>query len=282
MAKAIILDGQLKFTVTEQDAHPDVFINNSVGHIICHLTQGFDAGKFPKEQGNAITAGAHVPLSAGPGDTAFGFVQLARANFYGAFYAGRISREGSIGIQAHIPPALPNALMLDATGNPPLPWFNDPSFSSFVAPTVNSTWGDHPASKVPLKLKNSFTSNVDNFLFQLIDDREFWTIFTAKDSDGTIRYIAHFHWKVRYDVEFMWRNGEAVLRRSRSSITVPEKNVKGRPMDADLQPLLTLPAGPRANVVFGQAITSAFYGARGANRSENPRWFTTVPGDFWA
>ena len=178
---AKILDSQLQLTVTEQGARPDVHINNSVGHIICHLTQGFNPGSFPADQGKALSAAAHVPLGNGLEDTTFGFVQLARANFFGAFYSGRIPSEGSIGVIAHTPPALINPLMLDATGTPPDPFFIDPASTSFIAPKVNSSWGDHPACRVPLTKKNSSRSKVDNFLFQVIDDREFWTIFTAQD-----------------------------------------------------------------------------------------------------
>jgi hypothetical protein len=247
------------------------------------LTKGFNSGSFPAEQGKALSAAAHVPLVNGPEGTTFGFVQLARANFFGAFYAGRISSEGSIGVVAHTPPALIKPLMLDAAGNPPMPFFIDPSNSSFDSKTMNSSWGDHPACRVPLKLQNSKVSKVDNFLFQIIDDREFWTIFTARDADGTNRYLAHFHWKLRYEVELMWRNSEAVLRTSKSALSVLERNVKGRPPDGDLQAMLDQPSLPRANVAFGLALRSAFNGAPGANRSENTRHFTSsaLRPDFW-
>ena len=281
---ATILDAKLQLTVTEQGARPAVHINNSVGHVICHLTQGFDPGLFPAEQGKALTAGAHVPLGNGPEGTTFGFVQLARANFFGAFYSGRIASEGSIGVVAHTPPALLNPLMLDASGTPPDPFFQDPSSSSFTAPTMNSSWGDHPACRVPLTKKNSARSNVDNFLFQVIDDREFWTIFTAQDTGGLLRYLAHFHWKLRYEFNFVWSDGKAVLRQSNSSIAVTERLVKGRPADADLQGLLNTPTGTRANVLFDLALRSAFNGGVGPNRSENRQRFTRpiLPADFWS
>lgn len=280
---ARIIESKLQLIVAEQGARPDVHINNSVGHIICHLTKGFDAASFPNEQGKALSAGAHVPLDGGPDGTTFGFVQLARANFFGAFYAGRIPSEGSIGVIAHTPPALSNPVMLDAFGSPPMPFFIDPENSTFDAPTMHSSWGDHPACRVPLKLKNSKVSKVDNFLFQVIDDRDFWTIFTGRDADGTNRYLAHFHWKLRYEVEIMWRAGEAVLRASKSVLSVPERNSKGRPVDGDLQTMLNAPALPRANVAFGVALRLAFNGATGANRSENLRWFTSsaLRSDFW-
>jgi hypothetical protein len=277
---AKILDSRLQLTVVDGGAVPGVFVN-PIGHVIVHLTQGFDAASFPRDQGKALTAGAHVPLGSGPDGTTFAFVQIGRANFMGAFYAGRIPSEGSIGVLAHVPPALPNPVMLDASGTPPLPWFEDPTRSTFVPPVMNSTWGDHPASRVPSKLRNSFASNVDNFLFHLIDDRDFWTIFTAQDPGGALRYIAHFRWQVRYDVQFMWRDDKAIPRTIKSFFKMHERNTRGRPIEPEIQALLTSPAGPRASVAFGNALTQAFLGARGPNRSENPRWFPAVPPDFW-
>jgi hypothetical protein len=275
-----ILDSQLRLIVSDAQAKPDVFIN-PVGHVIFHLTQGFNPSTFPTGQGDALTAGAHVALGGNPGATDFAFVQIARSNFWGAFYAGRIPHEGSVGVMASVPPALANPVMLDASGSPPDPWFQDPSRTSFVQPFIHSTWGDHPASRIPSKVQNSFVSNVHNFIFQYIDDREFWTIFAGRDPGGTLRFIAHFHWQVRYEVEFMWRNGAAVVRRSKSVFNVRERNTKGRPTEASIQALLTNPSGTRANVVFGNAIRLAFSGPRGPNRGENPRWFVTVPPDFW-
>jgi len=275
-----ILDSQLQFILTDGGANPGVYIN-PVGHVIVHLTQGFNAGSFPNNQGDALTAGVRVPLGGDPGGTTFAFVQIGRSNFYGAFYAGRIPREGSIGVMANVPPALPNPVMVDASSNVSIPWFQDPSRTSYVPPTIHSSWGDHPASKIPSKLRNSFASNVYNYIFQLIDDRDFWTIFTAQDPDRTLRFIAYFHWQVRYGVEFMWRNGEALLRRSKSFFKVHERNTKGRPTEPAIQSLLTNPVGPQANIAFGNAVTQAFYGPRGPNRNENPRSFSTVPVDFW-
>ncbi len=277
---ATILDNQLKLIIIDDAAKPDVFIN-PVGNVIVHLTQGFNSATFPLGQGNALTAGAHVPLSGGLGGSTFGFVQIGRSNFYGAFYSGRIANEGSVGVLGHVPPAMANPVMLDASGDAPIPFFQDPARSSFTAPTVNSTWGDHPASRVPTKLNNSNAHNIPNYLFHLIDDREFWTIFTAQDPGGALRFIAHFRWQVRYDVEFMWRAGDVQVRTSKSFFKVHERNTKGRPADASIQAMLSNPVGPLANVAFLAAINLAFKGPRGSNRSENPKQFTNVPPDFW-
>ncbi|MGB8473589.1 MAG: hypothetical protein WCE61_05820 [Candidatus Acidiferrum sp.] len=281
-----IQDSHLVLTVVDSGAKADVLIN-PVGNIICHLTQGFNSSTYPLGQGNAITAGAHLPVVPGPGESVsawnFGFVQIGRIinpAFTGIFYAGRIRREGSITVNPSVPPGLASPILYDATGSPPDPWFETPN-PSFTPPNINAGWGDHPSLKVPLKLRNSGRSNVDNFLFQLILDREFWTIFTATDPPGKIHYIAHFHWQVRYDLELMWRNGNAALRRNKSFHKVLEAKVMGAPTDPALRTLLANPSGDRANKLFGHSITQSFLGPRGPNRTENDNWFATVPYDFW-
>ena len=281
-----ILDGQLTLTVDSAKAQPDLFIN-PIGHVICHLTQGFSSATFPAGQGNAITAGAHVPVTPGPGekvsDWNFGFVQVARLvtpETQGFFYAGRMRSEGSMTVNPNVAPALASPVLYDAFGSPPDPWFDTPT-SSFIPPKVNAGWGDHPALKIPLRLRNT-GRNVDNFLFQIIFDRVFWTIFTAVDPAGGIKYVAHFKWQVRYDVELVWVSQVATLRRNKSVATVLAAKVAGAPTDADLQPLLAKPSGARANILYGQAVNQAFFGARGPNRTENDVQFTSVPRDFWS
>jgi hypothetical protein len=280
-----IVSAQLALRVDGSNAKPDVFINPA-GHIICHLTQGFSSSSFPSGQQNAITGAAHVPVIPGPGETVrswnFGFVQIGRVRtpeLHGAFYAGRMRSEGSIAVRPGVPPALASPVLYDASGSPPDPWFETPN-PSFTPPRINASWGDHPALKVPLRLRNS-GRNLDNFLFQLIFDREFWTIFTATDPSGKITYIAHFHWQVRYDIELMWRNQTAQIRKNKSTAGVLDAKVNGAPADPQLQTILAHPSGDRANTVFSKAITQAFFGARGPNRTENDRWFMTVPAEFW-
>lgn len=281
-----IQDSHLVLTVVDNKARANVFIN-PVGHIICHLTQGFDPIPYPGGQSNAITAGAHVPVIPAKGESVaawnFGFVQFGRIinpAMSGIYYAGRVRSEGSITVNPNVPPALASPILYDAVGTPPDPWFDTPG-SSYIPPKVNAGWGDHPSLKVPLKLRNSWRSNIENFLFQLILDREFWTIFTATDPAGKIHYIAHFHWQVRYDLELMWRQGNAVLRRNRSFHRILQPKVMGAPTEPALRPLLASPSGSRANQLYGHSVTQSFLGSRGPNRTENKEWFFTVPYDFW-
>src|ERR1700730_1405531 len=108
---------RLTIALAATKAKPDVFINSTVGHIICHLTEGFNETTFPSGQGDAFTAAAHMPLIVGPGDNVtawdFGFVQFVLANECRVFYAGKRRSEGSIGVAVPVPPALASPVALD-------------------------------------------------------------------------------------------------------------------------------------------------------------------------
>jgi hypothetical protein len=275
---------RVTIAISAPNVKPDVFINSTVGHVICHLTQGFNETSFPTGQGDAFTAAAHMPLIMAPTDTLsgwdFGFVQFARANLCRIFYAGRRRSGGSIGVTVHVPPALPSQVALDGFSSASIPWFRDPMLS-FARPIVNAGWGDHPGLKVQLKLRNSNT-NTDNLLFQIQDEREFWSIFSAKDPAGTLRYIAHFQWRVRWEFEFNWIGDKVFKRKTNSSFTIVQRKVDGPPTDTDVVPLLADPKAPRMSDLFVKALIQAIRGARGPNRSENTSWFTTVPRDFFS
>jgi len=231
---AKILDAQLQMTVAEQGAQPDVHINNSVGHIICHLTKGFDPGSFPNDQGKALNAGAHVPLGNGP-EARPSASYSSRAPTSSALFTRAGSRARAAWGAGQHPPGAPEPGDARRQRNSTRPVLHRSGHELVRKPADQLELGDHPACRVPLTKKNSSRSNVDNFLFQVIDDREFWTIFTAQDPGVAPVYLAHFHWKVRYEFEFTWRDSKAVLRRSNSSVSVPERNVKGRPTEGALQ-----------------------------------------------
>ncbi len=282
---AIAFDtSRLVIALSADDAKPDVFINDTVGNVMCHMTKGFEAATFPLDQNDALTAAAHIPLNMGPGDRidgwTFGFLQIARANLCRIFYAGRRHSEGSIGVAAHIPPALTTPVRLDGFTSAPVPWFRTP-FLSFVRPMVNAGWGDHPGLRVQLRLRNS-TTNTDNFLFQLQDEREFWSIFTAQDPAGALHHLGYFQWRVRWEFEFNWIGDKPFKKKSNSTFDIIKRQQTGAPPDGDIASLIANPAGPRMSEEFARALLQALRGARGPNRSENPGWFSTVPRDFFS
>lgn len=265
--------------VVAQFAKPAVEIRSTSA--LFHLTKGFAGGGIASD---AFTAAGHFNVSLGGShsdrDWDFGFVQLARANTLGVFYAGRIAKEGGIACTGHIPPAMPVSLLLDSR-DAFTPWTHDhPRFDVDTnRAEVNCPTGDHPGVIVPLQLRNSNT-NVNNFLFHVIDDRDFWSVLTVIDPQGGRHSLAHFHWHLRYDFKFNWRGGTPVAAHSNSSFQVVE-NLKGGPTDASLQGLLNNPIPPQFNAVSQNAVKLILFGPRGPNRSENTDRFINVPFDFF-
>jgi hypothetical protein len=260
-----------------QTAVPDVDIRTD--KIVCNLTQNYDK-TTGDPTGTAFTATGHVGVSGSLAGWDFGFIQFAQAKFLGVFYAGRIRSEGSIGILAHIPPALPKAVLLDSDDNH-TPWTRtDPRFNSSGS-AVHATTGDHPALRVALERRNS-NRNAPNFLFHVVDKREMVTIFTANDPQNKNHYLAHFEWTLVYDFKFSWRGGKPVMVANQSSIPQGAiQSIKGPPTASEWQALLTNPTGPQFNDESRKALFQARNGPRGPNRSENPSWFNNVPVDFF-
>jgi hypothetical protein len=270
--------------VDVQNATPGVW--KGPRNAVCHLTQGFTStpiGTWRADDAFSLTG--HVKVTPGQDDTLltlnkwqFGFIQFVRLNFLGFFYAGRTKQEGSISILCHIKPALPRAVWLDSDDKYS-PWTRKEPRFQFVAPEIKSETGDHPAATAGWELPNSNT-NVTNFLFHIVDSRDFWSVFTAIDPSGATHHLAHFHWSVRYDVLFRWRGGNPDVRETQSSFD-PHENIKGRPKDPDLQALLTNPVGLQYNDIIKQAIQQSMTSGQTPNRHDNPQWFVNVPNDFF-
>jgi hypothetical protein len=248
-----------------------------------HLTQGFDiadvedAGNQPRE---ALSATGRVRLARAPGESLsgwqFGFVQLAKMHAGAAFYAGRIASEG--GIAVNFKNAMPSALLLDSIAGRS-PFTAAPPTFDVVNEVVTCPMADHPALKVPQKLRNS-ARVVDNFLFHVLDDREFWTVLTAVDPRGVRQHLAHFHWRISHDVKFSWVKGAPIVGPRTSSFTLIG-TARGAPPEPELQPLLADPAPPQFNDAAAAATLASFLGARGPNRSENRERFLNVPPTFF-
>ena len=245
-----------------------------------HLTTGFSGSDFT---GDALTCGATVPVSGPAAEvdrTELGFVQVARAVSFQAFYAGRIHSEGGIGLDYFIPPALSAKVLLDGSNNPRDPWYRNPTFATARAGNRAADFGDHPGMVVRLSLQNRVRSNVRNFLFHCFMDREFFTVLTALEPGGRPNYIAHFQWKVRYEFRIKWRNEKPTVLINQSTFSLLKNATTGRPPEADLQAVLDAPAGERANAIGKRVEAATVTGAK-PNRSDNATRFFTVPQDFW-
>ena len=122
-------------------------------------------------------------LSAGPqaelDRLELGFVQIAKATTFKAFYAGRKRSEGGIALDYFVPPALTRTVLLDGTKNARDPWYRNPVFATAAGGKRAAETGDHPGMVVRLSLENRSVSNVRNFLFHCFLEREFFTILTA-------------------------------------------------------------------------------------------------------
>ncbi len=265
-------------TVASSNAKPAVHVADK--NIVCHLTHNFNN---PDSVAMAFTATGAVNLTMGPGDKLigweFGFVQFQKVNTISFFYAGKKRSEGSISVNVHKAPAMTQMLALDSKDNYS-PWTKPGPRFTHKAPKISTLTGDHPLTKVGRELLNKTTKKT-NFLFHVIDEREFTSVFSARDPLGVHEHLAHFTWKLRYDVKFTWKAGVPIPAVQSSSTFKTNAVVKGPPTDAGIVALLPTLAPPQANTLMLSAIVTAINGPQGANRTDNATQFANVPFDFF-
>jgi hypothetical protein len=275
-----ILVANATMTADGTKAVADCAIDTRRNRIFGHLTQGWNGAKWEKD---ALTwkASAPVQMPAAERDLwEFGFVQVAEAVSFEAFYAGRIASEGSIGLYYFQPPALAQTILLDGgdkTQDPP--WYRATG-GNFRGNVIEATDGDHPGLAVPLKLENKVRSYVPNYLFHVYMDRNFWTVFTGKAPDGKLHYIASLAWRVRYEFKVRWANAEPVKAANASIVTIPATGTAGKPAETKIQAMLANPAPPRANDAGTRAQAATETGSR-PNRHDLETRYVTVPNNFW-
>ena len=275
-----ILFQQLAFSIDKAGAVASSKTNENQNRLYGHLTKGWD-GSIWKE--DAITWRANVPttLTADERDTwDFGFVQIAEATKFQAFYSARIPSEGAIILDYFLKPAMTQTILLDGGEKGVAdPWYRLPQ-PSFVNNRMQGASGDHPGLAVPLRIENRVCNYVKNYLFHVIMDRRFWTVFTAKPPGGDLQYIGHFAWRLRYEFMLKWQNQAAIVPVNRSVLEVPDKGVPGRPTEGAIQAMLSSPAGPRANAIGTRAQAATEAGSDPNRRDLNQR-FRNTPPDFW-
>ena len=274
-----IASNQAVLTIDSSGVKPAGQVVNDT-FLFGHLTTGFRGGDFT---GDALTCLGTVPVSGPAAEVdrlELGFVQVARAVTFQAFYAGRMHSEGGIALDYFVPPALNAKVLLDGSNNPRDPWYRNPTFGTAPASRRAANFGDHPGMVVRLSLQNRVRSNVRNFLFHCFMDREFFTILTALEPGGRPNYIAHFQWKVRYEFRVKWRSGRPTVLVNQSTFKQLKNPTIGRPSEGDLQVVLNAPAGERANAI-GKRVEAATVTGNKPNRSDNEARFITVPDDFW-
>jgi len=271
-------------TLTPQDGGAVAAVTPGDKSVFFHLTKGFDLGAANASQqpGVAVAVLGRVAVAtSGPHPMdgwQFGFIQITQMVSGMAFYAGRTSREGSISVLFEN--AMPARVLLDSLDDRS-PWTRPEPRAALVNGSIECSSSDHPAMKLPRKLRNS-GRNVDNFLFHAIDHRLFWTVLTAIEPDGRTRHhLAHLHWSVHHNVQFRWRAGQPTVGRSSGRGYELLRRTRGAPTEPELQALLVNPQPPQFNPASANAMLQAFWGARGPNRTENDRWFNNVVPDFY-
>ena len=275
--------GSAGIDIVAHNANADVTVGSR--SVFFHLTQGFSlAGSegLNQQPGPALSAIGHVKVATSGPDALkgwnFGFVQLTKMHFGAAYYAGRMRKEGAVAVT--FKNAMPADLLLDSKDSHS-PWTVPGPQFQLVGNEINCSTMDHPALKVPRTVNNSARINITNFLFHVIDRREFWSVLTAVAPDGKRQHLAHFHWRVDHNVMFKWVAGNPVPASKACSFQLLGK-AAGAPADAELQGLLGNPVAPQFNDAAEKALLQAFLGGRGDNRSELPNWFNNVPDSFYA
>jgi hypothetical protein len=242
--------------------------------------------KAKKKRLEAFQMDSRVKFTMGPGDTLddwkVGFVQIARQNTLKTVYAGRFRSEGSIICDAL--PKLSNSVLLDSLAITIVPFYEPPDDKfAFKGSEARPSTGDGPTLSVPLSLANGAVSSVDNFLFSVQDDREFWTILTAADPTKTLQYLAHVHWRVAHAVGVVWRGGAPLPTAGASKVKF-DQFVLGPPIDPTLAKILSSPTGPLADDVFVPAFNNSLIS--GPNKDpvihqEFAEWPFGLPAFFW-
>jgi hypothetical protein len=263
-------------------SHVDVDVNVNTGTTgdatVFHLTHGVNL-RDPAKSAAAFRIDGGVRLRMAPGDSLakweIGFTQFVRFNFLGLFYAGRRNTEGSIAATAHS--ALPSRVMLDP--NPTIPLFMSETRFTLKGDLATNAMGDHPYLQVAQKAPN-FNRGVENFLFHIVDNRDFWSVFSIKDDTGKFQHLAHIYWNVHYNVQFKWVGG-VPMPSKKSTFSSDGVQQSGPPKEPDLASLLSTPAAPFARDELLKALRAAMSKPPNPHRSDNPSWFRNVPPNFF-
>jgi len=270
-------------TLKTGNAKPEFHIRDKT--VVGHLTNGYDPTTADAVRMNeAWSATGTVRVTLNPGeslnDDQFGFVQFLRYKTTEFHYAGKSPDEGSISIFMNRAPALTQTLALDGEETF-TPWTKDQNQKrfTFAAGVVTAVTGDHPMVKGGRELDNKKT-NKKNFLFHLIDEREFTTVFAHSDPKFKFQYFAHFNWRLRYEAKFNWRQGNPLVASRDGTGIKFDSVVKGPPTDSSLQELLADPKGPMANNLMLKAVEQVIRTPAPENRKDFDKRFANVSPTF--
>jgi hypothetical protein len=268
-----------KIKVDTPGARPSIAIGPT--RITFHLGRGYIAEGNTETFNDAINFMGTVQAATTPDEFLqwnFRFLQFQKVEFLGFFYAGPKRSSGQITLLVHKPPALAAPLHLDSEDEYS-PWTH--SFdASLSGAKITAISGDHPASRAPRKMTNNISNSL-NYLFHFIDKRRFWTVFTAEDPAGNFQHLAHVAWSLRYNYQFVWRNGEPQLHRNESTFS-NSGSKSGPPGDSELQNLLTRPSSPHSNPTIRKALRDSVLGGKPNRSDKGERIYRNLPNDFFS
>jgi len=268
-----------------------------------HLTTGFNA-KAPGNSGAAWTVNGSVPLFISAKDNTelaqnqaalakwkIGFMQYMRLNTHSRVFAGINTNDGGVLVDAAKTPAWTAAslLLLDSAVNVD-PWTFAPTSGTSAAgaltvgtklATATATTIDHPGGGTTCRAVNSQTGR-DNYLLKLIDDRDFWTLFIAEDAKKNQTVLAHFHGKVRWEFQFVYKNKQPVATLvSGSGLTLDTPQLGSPISPSELTTLMKAPAAPFFNDVSITASQTAIFYSGQPCRTDTKTRFGLIPANFW-
>ena len=184
---------------------------------VFHLTRGYTLTRDAETIKHAWNATGVAPgqdKQGTAGDEEMGFLQTQQVETLQFFYAGEKRSHGSMTID--VGPRVSPKTCLDSEDDLE-PW------TSNSRSLANGTWGaktgDHPASRCPLRLGNLHT-NKPNFLFHVIDRRNYVTVLTFRLGKQFIP-LRWFKWSVSHNVMLRWVGGKPVVRANTSRAVVP-------------------------------------------------------------
>jgi hypothetical protein len=233
-----------------------------------HLTQGFtSADAEAKSNGVAFHIRGEVDVLADSqadlddivrGRRIFNFIQILRINERETTWSGRTPNEGEVSfvVVPPVPFSASQRVSLDSDSS-------DAPFMNSFRPTVTvsgktgqrikahvvARMGDHPSSRMLLSPPQNRITRSPNFLRKSRDDREFFSVFVARDDKGVLQpALAHIRWRLAFNLQVKWAKGKPKPELV-SPIFQFDPFVKGSPADPEIKAVLNNPVPPFSNDV---------------------------------
>jgi hypothetical protein len=188
----------------------------------------------------------------------FNFIQICRINELETTWTGRTPNEGEVTFMVVRPApfSASKRVSLDSDSSS-APFMNN------LRPTVTvsgkagqkikarlvAKMGDHPNARLTLSPPQNQITRSPNFLRTREYDREFFSVFVARDENGVLQPpLAHLRWRVAFHLQVKWAKGKP-----RPELIAPifqsDPFVKGAPADPEIKAVLNNPVPPFVNDV---------------------------------